>query len=282
MTAIMQPFQCYLQPQIQETHRTIRTQEQPLVAEHRGRTDSRMKRTQPHPPHTRGTFHRRLQPLYTEKHKVSCSGFLPKTKPMQHSCSHYVHSSPLPFLAISHHHHFPSSPLPFLTTSLRLRHHLTSLRLRHFPFPSSPLPIVTTSLRHHFPSSALPFLTTSYTQFEVWFQTFQVASCFFLPGKQTHEGWRSRSGSRQQACCWSACDSKNATVRGQERQEEGAVRKLWLDFAWWFATWWTLFFSVLLKLLCFDILSFIIIVFWCYYVFVVFFIFIGYCNVFIS
>ena len=25
-----------------------------------------------------------VQPLYTEKHKVSCSGFLPKTEPMQH------------------------------------------------------------------------------------------------------------------------------------------------------------------------------------------------------
>ena len=62
----------------------LRTQEQPLVAKHIGGT----KRPQPHPPHTRGTFHRRLQPLYTEKHKVSCSGFLPKTKPMQHSCSH--------------------------------------------------------------------------------------------------------------------------------------------------------------------------------------------------
>ena len=46
---------------------------------------------QPQPPHTRGTFHRRLQPLYKEKYKVSCSGFLPNTKPtkpMQHSCSH--------------------------------------------------------------------------------------------------------------------------------------------------------------------------------------------------
>ena len=41
-------------------------------------------RPQPHPPHRRGTFHRRLQPLYTEKHKVSCSGFLPKTEPLQH------------------------------------------------------------------------------------------------------------------------------------------------------------------------------------------------------
>ena len=34
---------------------------------------------QPQPPHTRGTCHRWLQPLYTEKHKVSCSGFPPKT-----------------------------------------------------------------------------------------------------------------------------------------------------------------------------------------------------------
>ena len=74
-----------LQPEIFE----LRTQEQPLVAEHRGGTNSRMKRPQPHPPHTRGTFHRRLQPLDTEKHKVSCSGFLPNTTPMQHSCSHY-------------------------------------------------------------------------------------------------------------------------------------------------------------------------------------------------
>ena len=31
--------------------------------------------------HTRGTFHRRREPLYTEKHKVSCRGFLPKRSP---------------------------------------------------------------------------------------------------------------------------------------------------------------------------------------------------------
>ena len=60
-----------------------------LVAEHRGGTDSTLRRPQPHPPHTRGTFHRRLQPLYTEKRQVSCSNFLPNTNPMQHSCSHY-------------------------------------------------------------------------------------------------------------------------------------------------------------------------------------------------
>ena len=60
----------------------LRTHEQPFVAEHRGGTDSRPVRAQPDPPHTRGTFHRRPEPLYTEKHKVSCPGFPPKTKPM--------------------------------------------------------------------------------------------------------------------------------------------------------------------------------------------------------
>ena len=47
-------------------------------------------RPQPHPPHR--YLSSPLRPLYTEKHKVLCSGFLPKakpTKPMQHSCSHY-------------------------------------------------------------------------------------------------------------------------------------------------------------------------------------------------
>ena len=79
----MQPFQCDLQPQLQETHGTTHTGTT-VVAKHIEGT----KRPQPHPPHTRGTFHRRLQPLYTEKRKVSCSGFLPTTHGMQHSCSH--------------------------------------------------------------------------------------------------------------------------------------------------------------------------------------------------
>ena len=51
-------------------------------------TEEEPKRLQPQPPHTRGTFQPRLQPLYTEKRKVSCSGFLPTTQNMQHSCSH--------------------------------------------------------------------------------------------------------------------------------------------------------------------------------------------------
>ena len=80
---IMQPFQCNLPPQLQETHRTTRTDTTTLCKTHR-RNNSRMKRPQPQPPHSGGTFHRQLQPLYTEKHKLSCSGLLTNTKPMQH------------------------------------------------------------------------------------------------------------------------------------------------------------------------------------------------------
>ena len=174
----MQPFQCDLPPQLQEAHRTTHTGTTTRCKTHR-RNNSRTKRPQPHPSHRRGTFHRRLQPLYTEKHTVSCSGFLPTTKPMQHSCSHsnaickhkfkkrielrtqllrtqlqelrhHFPSSPPPFVTTSLPQHFPSSPLPFVTTSHR--HH----------FPSSPLPFINTSLRHHFPSSPLPFVTTSH------------------------------------------------------------------------------------------------------------------------
>ena len=83
-----QPFQCNLQPEIQEPHRTTHTGTTTRCKTHR-RNRLNSKRSKPHPPHRRGTFHRRLKPLYTEKHKVLCSGFLPKTKPMQHSCSHY-------------------------------------------------------------------------------------------------------------------------------------------------------------------------------------------------
>ena len=73
-----QPFQCNLQPEIQEPHGTTHTDTTTRCKTHR-RNNSRTKRPQPHPSHRRGTFHRRLQPLYTEKHKVWCSGFLPKT-----------------------------------------------------------------------------------------------------------------------------------------------------------------------------------------------------------
>ena len=73
----MQPLQCDLQPQLQETHRTTHTGTTTCCKTHR-RNQSRPERPQPQPPHRRGTFHRRLQPLYTEKHKVSCSRLPPQ------------------------------------------------------------------------------------------------------------------------------------------------------------------------------------------------------------
>ena len=86
MTTIMQPFQCDLQPQIQETHRTThidtttrcRTQEEKPITS--GTTPAA-------PPHTRGTFHRRLQPLYTEKYKKAHATFM---QPLQYGSQHHV------------------------------------------------------------------------------------------------------------------------------------------------------------------------------------------------
>ena len=80
-TRVMQPFQCDLQPEIPEHPITTHTQAHPkqLQATVTLRQKRTTNRPQPQPSHTRGTFHRCLQPLFTEKHKVSCSGFLPKT-----------------------------------------------------------------------------------------------------------------------------------------------------------------------------------------------------------
>jgi len=59
---LTQPFQCDLQPQIQETHRTTHTGTTTRFRTQR-RNLLRPERPQPQPPHTRGTFHRGLQPL---------------------------------------------------------------------------------------------------------------------------------------------------------------------------------------------------------------------------
>ena len=50
----MHPFQCDLQPQLQETHRTTHTGTTISCKTH-GRNDSRTNRPQPHPSHRRGT-----------------------------------------------------------------------------------------------------------------------------------------------------------------------------------------------------------------------------------
>ena len=75
----MQPLQCDLQPAIQQANRTTHK-----WTTTRCRTpwenQSRVKTNRPHPPHTRATCHRRLQPLYTAKHKVSCLWLPPQHK----------------------------------------------------------------------------------------------------------------------------------------------------------------------------------------------------------
>ena len=86
MTTIMQPFHCDLQFKTRIELRTgtttrCRTQRRNTFADDTTAAATAARR--------RYTFHRRPKPLYTEKHKVLCSGFLPDTSPMQNSCSHY-------------------------------------------------------------------------------------------------------------------------------------------------------------------------------------------------
>ena len=121
MTTIMQPFQCDLQPQIPKHPITTHAQAHPkqLVAtitmrQKKRETDrSRNRRTQ-EVPVIAGCSHFTRKNM--EKRKVSCSGFLPSTNPMQHSCSHYNAFCNILFTTISLRHHFSSSPLPFVTT----------------------------------------------------------------------------------------------------------------------------------------------------------------------
>ena len=86
------------------------------VAERQGRNRLyALKRSKPQPPHTEGTFHRRLQPLYTEKHTVSCPSFLPKTHPMSQQTWQQNMTAimqPTSQVSTSLRHHFPRSLLP--------------------------------------------------------------------------------------------------------------------------------------------------------------------------
>ena len=89
----MQPLQCVLQQHVPiHAAITMRFASTPCKTPSENRLrPKRSNRTCRTHTHKEGTLHlhRRLQPLYTEKHKVSCSGFLPTTSPMQQSCSHY-------------------------------------------------------------------------------------------------------------------------------------------------------------------------------------------------
>ena len=69
-----------------KTRIELRTQDQPLVAEHRGGTQSQMKRPQPQPPHAGGTFHRRPKALYTENIRFRA----PASSPTQAPCNSHA------------------------------------------------------------------------------------------------------------------------------------------------------------------------------------------------
>ena len=56
----------------------LRTHDEPRSAEHGRGNQKTSKRSYPHAEHTRGTFHRRPEPLYTKKRKVSCQNYVPK------------------------------------------------------------------------------------------------------------------------------------------------------------------------------------------------------------
>ena len=75
-TTSMQPLQCDLQPRIPKHPSTMHTQ-RTKHCKTPSRNQPHTKTNGPHLRRTRGTFHRRPKPLYTEKRKVSCSGFIP-------------------------------------------------------------------------------------------------------------------------------------------------------------------------------------------------------------
>ena len=100
---IMQPFQCDLQPQIQEMQGTTHTGTTTRCRTQR-RNPLRPERLQPHPPHTGVAF------------IAACSHFTRKNARFRSPASSPTQASPLPFLTTSLPHHFPRSPLPFVTT----------------------------------------------------------------------------------------------------------------------------------------------------------------------
>ena len=90
MATVMQPFSHSIAICSQEFNNRIevRTYGAPFIAEHKRRNQSHTKTNGLQPLHTRGTFHWRLQPLYTEKTQGFVPRLSPKTKPMQRPCRH--------------------------------------------------------------------------------------------------------------------------------------------------------------------------------------------------
>ena len=159
-----------------------------------------MKRPQPHPPHRRGTFLRRLRfSHFTRKNtRFRAPASSPKHNPCNihaaipmRSCNHSfknrielrTQEQPLVAKHIGGTIRAWNDPsrtrrtdeVPFIAACSHFTRKNTRFRApassptqspcihsNAHHFPSSPLPFFTTSLRHHSPSSSLPFVTTSH------------------------------------------------------------------------------------------------------------------------
>ena len=103
--AICSHSTCDLQPQIAKHSITTHPQAYPKQLEATVTLpQKKANRPQPHPPHTGGTFHRRLQPLYMEKLQVFVLRLPPQNKAhatfmqplqcvLQHHVANYTHGN---------------------------------------------------------------------------------------------------------------------------------------------------------------------------------------------
>ena len=195
---VMQPFHCDLRF---KKRIELRTQEQPLVAKHRGGTKTIAAAPAAHrrylssspaatlhgktrgfvlrlPPHNiaHATFmqpcHCDLQPEIQETQKTTHTGTTTCCKTQrrnQNDRSRNRHTQEVPFIVGCSHFTRKNArfraPASSPQQSPCNTHAFCSILFittsHRHHFPSSPLPIVTTSYRHHFPSSPLPFVTTS-------------------------------------------------------------------------------------------------------------------------
>ena len=90
VTTIMQPIQCDPQPEIQETHRTTQAGTTTCCRTQRRNQFAHETTAAATAAHTRYLASPAAATLHG-KHKVSCSGFLTNTSPMQHSCRSVLH-----------------------------------------------------------------------------------------------------------------------------------------------------------------------------------------------
>ena len=125
MTTIMQPCQCDLQLQIQETHRTTHTGTTTRCrTQRRNRLNS--KRSKPHPPHTRGTFHRRLKHFTRKNTRFRAPASSPKEdhatfmQPLQCVLQHDVADPPAStHMATPHDNNHAAIPMRSAATDSR-------------------------------------------------------------------------------------------------------------------------------------------------------------------